>query len=175
MVGTIKELVRPIRSWWYSVSAWFRDNCNKYHYDTVKAAFNSRPWDFQYLLYIEEAAIDEMIYYFSNHQTMIDEQYNKIMRTLKWAKSCIHIMNNDSDYFTYEHHTIEEFDLEKTCNSYRYLGPPLNKKNANRFFNKKIIESNLFKKGNMDHELYVEKAKHLYYLLRREYTGYWWD
>lgn len=175
MVGIVKEWLGFVESWWNNIRGWFCDNWNKYHYKTVKTAFNFRPWDFQHILYLEEASINEMIHYFDNNQTMVDEQYNNIVRSLRWAKSCIHIMNNDSDYFTYEYHTIKEFDLEKSISAYRYLGPRLNKRNASRFFNKKILESNLFKKGNMDHELYVEKARRLYYRIRERYTDYWWD
>ena len=37
------------------------------------------------------------------------------------------------------------------------------------------INSDYFKKGNFDHEYYLQKAKYMYYKIRYKYTDYWWD
>ena len=38
-----------------------------------------------------------------------------------------------------------------------------------------IIESKYFKEGNGLSDLYVAKCRHLYYKIREQYTGLWWD
>jgi len=176
------------KSAYYSVRGWFRSNFNKYHWRLVKQAFLSNPWDGFYLLELEELQIDKQIHWFDHHQNMIDEQYNEIVRSLRWAKHCIHIMNNETDYFHFDggvedgetkpvgdnsKFALREIKLDNLV--YRYDGPYLNKRNAKRFLNNSVLESDFFKNGNYDHEYYIAKARHLYYKIREKYTDYWWD
>ena len=155
------------REYYRTVRHWFYCNFNKYHWALLKQAWCSYPWDGGFILQLEECQIDKQLHWFEHHQTMVDEQYNEIMRSLRWAKHCIHVMNNECDYFHYDgeskmipqkYVTNEE---GKRVSRYRccrgQLGSisdgPLNKRNAryNRL-------SEHFKEGNMDHDYYIAKG-----------------
>lgn len=175
------------KSAYRTVYHWFYCNFNKYHWRLIKQAFVTYPWDGGFILELEERQIDKQLHWFKHHQLMVDEQYNEIMRSLKWAKHCIHVLNNETDYFHYDGN-VEYGPVKQVGNSnmglseiktdkliYRYDGPYVNKRNAKRFLNKALLESNIFKSGNYDHEYYMAKARHIYYKVRERYTDYWWD
>ena len=183
------------REYYLTVRHWFRCNFNKYHWALVKQAWCSYPWDGNFLLELEERQIDKQLYHFEHHQTMVDEQYNEIMRSLRWAKHCIHVLNNECDYFHYDgafksipqkrdengefqdctEDEAQVYRMDFSNHFYRYDGPRVNKRNAHRFVNKHILESEHFKSGNMDHDYYMSKCRHLYYMIRERYTDLWWD
>ena len=184
------------KSAYRSVRHWFYCNFNKYHWRLLKQAFVSYPWDGQFILDLEERQIDKQIHWFEHHQSMIGEQYNEIKRTLKWAKHCIHVMNNESELFHYDgemktipvrkdengkivdDETVKEpslYRIDTTEMFYHYDGPYVNKRNASRFLDKMVVESKRFKSGEMDHDYYLKKAQHLYYKIRYYYTQIWWD
>ena len=188
------------REYYRTVRHWFYCNFNKYHWALLKQAWCSHPWDGGFILQLEERQIDKQIHWFEHHQTMVDEQYNEIMRSLRWAKHCIHVMNNECDYFHYDgeskmipqkYVTNEEgkrvlvdtdneddaelYRYDNSGSQYVYDGPRLNKRNARRFMNKQTVENDYFKEGNMDHDYYIAKCRHIYYLVRERYTDYWWD
>ena len=183
-----------------TIRQWFYCNFNVYHWRLVKQAFLTQPWDGGFYLALEECMIDKQIHWFEHHQMMVDEQYNEIMSSLRLAKYCIHVMNNDCDLFHYdgEMKTIPEkfvtdeagnrvtvevdnedeadvYRLDNSDSRYVYDGPRVNKRNAHRFMSKQTIELDFFKNGNMDHNLYIAKCRHLYYLIRERYTDLWWD
>ena len=187
--------VKP-KSMYRSVHHWFYCNFNKYHWRLLKQAFLTHPWDGSFILELEEKQIDKQIHWFEHHQLMVDEEYNDIMRSLRWAKHCIHVVNNETDYFHYDGDVksipqkrngdgklvdsdtsegAEMYRVDTTDLVYHYDGPYLNKRNASRFLNKQMINSDYFKKGNFDHEYYLQKAKYMYYKIRYKYTDYWWD
>ena len=184
------------QDWYLTVRHWFRCNFNKYHWRLVKQAFVTHPWDGSFLLELEELQIDKQLHWFEHHQAMVDEQYNEIMRSLRLAKYCIHVANNECDLFHFEGEhkfipqvrneagelvddpTAEDAELYRMDNSeckYIYDGPRVNHRNARRFLNKHLVESDYFKNGGYDHEYYMTKCKHLYYLIRERYTDLWWD
>lgn len=184
---------------YYSIRAWFRCNWNKEHYRLIKDAFASKGWDHYHITMIEERQIDKMLKWFENHQLMVDEQYHELLRTLRWAKHCIHIINDNSDLFHYEgeirhipvKRVIDEngnasfvkldndsenvhlYELDMSESKYVYDGPYVNTRNAKRFLNK--FDMKLIENGTHIDELYVRKCKHLYYLIRYRYTDIWWD
>ena len=175
------------KSAYRTVYHWLYCNFNKYHWRLIKQAFVTYPWDGGFILELEERQIDKQLHWFKHHQLMVDEQYNEIMRSLKWAKHCIHVLNNETDYFHFDGNVeygpvkqvgdsnmgLSEIKTDKLI--YRYDGPYVNKRNAKRFLNKALLESNIFKSGNYDHEYYMAKARHIYYKVRERYTDYWWD
>ena len=188
------------RSAYLSVKHWFYCNWNKYHWRLVKTAFLTHPWDGGFILCLEECQIDKQLHWFKHHQLMVDEQYNEIMRSLRWAKHCIHMLNNETDLYHYDgdmkfvpqvwttdeegkktlvdtekEDDAELYRMDNSNSHYVYDGPRVNKRNAHRFLNKQTIEMDYFKNGNMDHELYLAKCRHLYYLVRERCTDLWWD
>ena len=203
-------LWRKPKDCYYSVRCWFRHNWNKEHWALIKAAFHSYPWDSWFITDLEERQIDKYLEHFTKTQLMVDEQYNEIMKTLRWAKHCIHSINNESDLFHYDGEIISvpqkknektgewedagegepmmtgerkvdegpKFELWRMDTDrliYNYDGPRVNRRNAARFLNKQWVESERFQKGDMDHELYVAKCRHIYYRIREQYTDLWWD
>jgi hypothetical protein len=69
----------------------------------------------------------------------------------------------------------ELYRYDNSDSKYVYDGPRLNKRNARRFMNKQTVENDYFKEGNMDHDYYMSKCRHLYYMIRERYTDLWWD
>ena len=184
------------REYYLNLRGWIYYNFNKYHWELIKTAITSYPYDGTYLLVLEEKQIDKVLYYFEHHQSMIDEQYNEILRTLKLAKYCLHILNNEWDLYEYSGETkmipqkksedgktyinceekdAEVYHMDISNHVYHYKGPRVNKHNAYRFIDRNIMECESFKNGTMDHELYVAKCRHLYYLVRERCTDIWWD
>lgn len=183
--------------WYLTVRHWIRCNFNHYHWRLVKQAWCSYPWDGSFILELEERQIDKQLYWFEHHQAMVDEQYNEIMRSLRWAKYCVHVLNNECDYFHYDGdhkfvpqvrdnngelvdgpEEMEEAELYRMDMSnchYVYDGPYVNKRNARRFVSKQLYESEWFQKDNHLHEYYMAKCRHLYYLIRERCTDLWWD
>lgn len=162
MFDTIKYKYRAIYHW-------FHCNFNKYHWALVKEAFLGHPWDNSFLTILEEKKLDEILHWFEHHQNMVDEQYNDIMKSLKIAKYCIHIINNGTDLYTYNYSA----DTTKGTCEYSYIGPHVNTKNVRRFFGS--CESKYITTNNSFHYLYIAKCKHIYYMIRERYTDYWWD
>jgi hypothetical protein len=176
------------KEFYRSIMHWFVCNWNKEHYAFMKQALVSYGWDGSFLYQMEEKMIDKYLKWFSEHQAMIDEQYNEIMSSLKKAKYLIHIINNDTDLFHYDGE-IEHIPSDKVNEygeplfyqvktdklKYYYDGPYVNRHNARRFLTNGEYESEMFKRGNMDNELYLKKCKHLYHKIREKYTDYWWD
>jgi hypothetical protein len=185
------------RDIYLTVRHWFYCNFNRYHWRLVKTAFKSYPWDGSFLLELEECQIDKQLHWFSHHQTMVDEQYNEIMRSLKWAKHCIHTLNNEHELYHYDGEMLsipqikdpssgewvddpgnEDAELHRldfTNHRYVYDGPYVNRRNAIRFMDKDQKESETYLKNVHDSDLYVRKARYLYYLIRERYTDLWWD
>jgi hypothetical protein len=188
------------REYYLDVRHWFVCNFNIYHWRLVKEAFLMHPWDGGFLLSMEERMIDKQLHWFKHHQSMVDEQYNEIMNSLKRAKYCLHVLNNETDLYHFngesksipqkfttnedgERITVnvdnedeaEIYLLDNSDLQYVYDGPRVNKRNAHRFLHPQTIKMDYFKEGNMDHELYMAKCRHLYYLIRERCTDLWWD
>lgn len=164
------------KGWYRSIKHWFYCNWNKQHWRLCKQAFFSYGWDGSFLTVLEEKQIDKALKWFSHHQRMIDEQYEEIMRSLNWAKYCIHVINNDGDdlfEFTGDFKFIPISNgysqLDASEVKYHYKGPYINTRNAKRF------TSNMDLVYRHPHELYILKCKRLYYKIREKYTDYWWD
>lgn len=87
------------REWYLNIRHWFYCNWNVYHWRLVKTAFLTHPWDGGFILSLEECQIDKQIHWFKHHKTMVDEQYNEIVKSLRWAKYCVHVLNNEYDLF----------------------------------------------------------------------------
>lgn len=164
-----------------NIRSWFRNNWNIYHWKTVKCAILSYPWDGGFITELEEAKINEAYHFFKNNQTLNDEEYHIIMRSLGWAKNLIKYVNdNGSSMFTLTGE-VETIPKENGLTEIRqgtlkkiYTGPRVNKRNASRFLNNAQLNSEYFMNECLE-DIYVIKAKALYYKIRNEYTDRWWD
>ena len=200
------------KDWYRSTRHWFYCNWNRWHWRLVKTALLSHPWDGGFILSLEECQIDKQIHWFAHHQLMVDEQYNEIVKSLRWAKHCIHVMNNDHELFhfdgqmksvpqkfnpethewedcgeaepmltgertlrTEDGHDIGLCRIDMDGMRYVYDGPRVNRRNAARFLDRRVVESERFSEGRWDGDLYLAKCRHLYYRIREQYTEKWWD
>jgi hypothetical protein len=166
-----------------TIRYWFHCNWNKEHWRLLKSAFTSYGWDGGFLSELEERQIDKALKWFEHHKIIVDDQYNELVRSLRWAKYLIHVINNETDLFHYEgemtfdgvegHENLKEINTSKSV--YHYDGPYINKKNLHRFLNKAQLQNEYFMSGKCDNDIYLIKAKYLYYKIRERYTDYWWD
>lgn len=162
-----------------SIRHWFYCNWNHEHWELIKYAFTSYGWDHGFLTNLEERQLDKQIKWFTEHQIMVDEQYNRIMSSLKIAKKCLHLMNTDGDGLYHFTGSLEFEELESGNSlvkegtlQYHYDGPYINKRNIRRFVGMHMYDH--IDKWH-EHDIYLLKVKHLYYRIREQYTEYWWD
>ena len=165
-----------------------RYKLNKEHVGLVLEAWKGEPFDYGYLLGIEEKKLREMLVYHKQRSIvpLIKEQRDEIIRTLELACKLIHIIRNDSDLFHYDVSTpdVEQFvksgktasgnDLYESNPMYKceyVCDCKVNMRNAGRFCKKDDID--FYRKHR--HELYIIKARHLYHMIRERYECTWWD
>lgn len=162
-----KNLFKTIRYWFYC-------NWNKEHWRLVKSTFVSYPWDSYFMYHTLECYIDQQLRWFNKHK-LVENVDEEIVRPLRWAKHCVHVLNNDTDLYEYD-------IFEDSNRKYKYLGPYLNYKTLDRYL--KI--DNLFKSHeDMEYirnfyikhpdEYYMLKCKYMLYRILWQYSGRWWD
>lgn len=184
-----------LRTFRNSVRMMFRFNLfNKYYWRLIRRAFNSYPFDFGYLLLIEQKQIDRQLEYFLKHQITEDDDWEKTVKYLSLAKYLIGVIidqgtefyhhagrigtvpvkiNSDgttTDLLNGEKAELYRADFSKS--KYVYDGPYVNTRNMSRFLNP--YEMKTYSEKYM-HYIYLAKCKHLYYYIRERYTSFWWD
>ena len=177
-------LIDQPKTVYLTIRHWFYCNWNMDHFRLVKAAFTSYPWDHAYLYRLEELQIKKALRWFEKHQYATDEFHMPKLRSLKVAYTLLHRINNQDDMLDYiEYENDEEMakdgrpdNIDKqlgiTPMRYVYKGPRVNKRNMDRFMNKEELKVI----GHFhDDDLYVIKAKSLYYKIRERCTDIWWD
>jgi len=157
-----------------TIRYWFYCNWNKEHYRLVKRAFTSYPWDYFYMYELMECQIDKQIRWFEKHK-LVENSDTDILRPLKWAKQCIHAMNNESELYEYDHNKSE--------NKKTYTGPKINYRNEERFYKEfksdfratPTIEN--LKKYYRDYpeEYYILKCRKILFDILKQYSYRWWD
>lgn len=173
----IKYFPYRLKHWYYGTISWFRYHFNKGTVNLIKTILTTYPYDFCFLYRIEKAKLQEMLNYYEKSNIMSDEKKEQVVRTLKLAISLINIINEDGIQLFHYDGKMEFIDegngLHRcdTSNLHYHSDVKVNLKNANRYGND--LNQKIF--NEMPHELYVMKAKHLYYKLRLYYTDLWWD
>ena len=173
---------------------WFRSNCNRYYWRMVKSVLFSYPWDYGYMMIIEQAMLERKLYWFTKHQMMVDDQYEHILKYLSIARHLVSMMNDDTSLYHFEGEMefvpiriepdgtrtrlpkgtkAELYELEKGTSKYFYDGPDFNMRNCPKIMGQKRFDA-CMRVGHM-HEMYMAKCKHLYYYIRERYTEEWWD
>lgn len=152
-----------INRWYDSTKCWFRYNFNKKKWNLIKTSIKTYPFDHYYIWDLEKSKLEESLYYFENHY--YTERNPDIIKEIKLALKLLNIIIEDGEGL-YEWINDEE-SLKKSykCNIY------VNTNNYHRFVNEKYKEMYL----EYQHELYVEKAKYLYYKLLTYKIKNWWD
>ena len=167
----MKEFFENI--WWgltrsyNSICCWFRHNLNTSHWRLVKNAVKSYPFDYGYFYSLQQSSLQDMYNYFKT--SYISEQDPMIARDLKLAISLLDIINENRDLFHYENLStltlIGLRDLKYKCDVY------VNMRNVNRFT--ETESRNVYEE--FPHELYVEKARRLYFKLLYFKSRNWWN
>lgn len=189
---TLEEIKEDLEYWfldkpkdlYLSIRHWFYCNWNMDHFRLVKAAFMSYPWDHSYLLRLEELQIKKALSWFEKHQTATDEYHIPKLNSLRIAHTLLHRINHQDEWYDYVPYENEEEmakdgrpdKLDRMLNitpmKYIYNGPRVNRRNMDRFMSKEELKVI----GHFhDDDLYVIKAKSLYYKIRDKYTDTWWD
>ena len=137
---------------WSNIQGWIR-SARSYH-KFIKAARNSMPYDWEYLMQIEKAYLERMRTYMQ-YCEYFDHDNN-----IKWITKCINLLD-----------IIIENDP--------FYDGPVNLRNAHRFHpigltpDKEDAWYAYIKKYPGD--LRWQKAHDLYFAIRKTYTTQWWD
>lgn len=148
---------------WKDIRCWCRHNLNRAHFNLVKEAWLSYPFDFSYIYELDKAKLEEMRSYFRKAKWIEQSSYDMYIRELTWAINCLDII-------------IEE-ELQPD-NVY------INKRNWKRFLpyweDKNILvddpekwRQEMFER--YPGELRCAKARHLYNKIRLYKAEGWWD
>ena len=164
----LDECTRPyyymVRKW-SDLKCWCKHNLNRYHWKTVKKAWCGYPFDYNYMLDLQQAKFEEMYNYFQNSDIVADA--HMIRRDLKLIIKLLKIIREEELCFTYD---INGDSFKR--GQYRCL-VNVNLNNIDRFV--KNEKEKKFIKEKMQHELYIYKAKNLYYKLLMNRLETWWD
>ena len=150
---------------WNDLKCWCRYNLNRYHWNVIKKAICGYPFDYSYMLDLQRAKLEEMYNYFLHSN--ITEDSPIIRRDLKLIIKLLKIINEEKLCFTYEP------PRNIFSNSIYKCLVNVNLNNIDRFV-KNDREKKLIKE-KMQHELYLYKAKNLYYKLLMNRMETWWD
>ena len=147
-------------------------NWNKHFFRLLKTVFTSYPYDYCYLLEIEAAKIREMAEHFKkvNSGEKIGFAYEGMEKDvwyMELAVKLIDIMVHDENLFHYD------FDKATKDNKNGYACDVyVNTKNIDRYIDSKTNKEYILEHP---HELYLAKARKLYYKIRYEQDFYWWE
>lgn len=121
----------------------------------IATARNSHPYDYGYLLRLEQAQIEHMIVFFDS-DLCTDADSKRLVRYLSWMRSCLKIFLEDEDVVR---------------------GFYVNTSNASRFVNRYFISrmNNPLHADFLKGDLYRQKAFNLYHQLRLFILQSVWD
>lgn len=159
-----KSFIKTVRYWFYC-------NWNKEHWKLVKSTIVSYPWDYYFMYETLECYIDKQLRWFKKHQ-IVENCEEDIIRPLKWAKHCLHMINHDEKLSSYD------FKTHKST----YLGPKINYKTLDRY----LSYQNMFRPGtdkneikkyyiNYPQEFYILKCNYILFKILLQYSHKWWD
>lgn len=145
MMNKLKSI---LNNWWYKTFLKWK---------LVYTAYKGAPWDWLYLLELEQMKLKEMKNYFE--KSVITDNRNNI----KWISICIKLL----DIMLHE-------DMMTSAEEMKHY---VNTRNYKRFYRLQGIpwsDVKFFIKKYPGDLRYI-KATNLYYKIRGEYTFNWWD
>lgn len=163
------------------IKYWFWVNFNKYHLKTLWTVFKAYPYDYSYTWQIEKARLEELKYYFIKGSDTFDHK-----RDIYWLNKCLSLLDiliSDGDdawvYFDSEG-VVDVKNIEVTNFSSLvsfFDKEKINTSNAERFFPDffEVLKKNREIEDVFFHELYLAKAKNLYYEILKNMVYNWWD
>lgn len=149
-------MIWKAKQFYLDIIDWFRNCCNKYHFKTVWVAFKAQPYDWTYLLKLERSKIKEIRNYCAISDVVGHDN------NIKWMNTCIKLLDIIID--------------DEGQDSIRKM----NYNNIDRFIRKPIKEGVLWEDVVDYYKKYPDdyrfvKAWNLYFEIRKNYTGNWWD
>ena len=160
---------------YYIVRDWLRWHLfSRHFYRKIGILLRGRPWDFWGLYEIEKATIEEMSECIGTCDRYFGVEYD--VRDMNLAVKLLEVVKDEADLFHFEKPDVEPEPVngrrrrfipgKYVCDVY------VNTKNVKRFA-RNDVEEKLFLK--YPHDLYVEKARHLYHKIRCERDINWAD
>ena len=131
----------------------------------LKVIWNDRQYDFEFIYVIELRKIQRMIKWWSSEETTTEKEL--ILRDLRICEYLLKVIIGEIDYTA-----IIESITPSTEYSYKF-NHYINTRNSKRFL--KITEELDKNHWVYLNDLYIEKCKNLYYLIRKYRTETWWD
>lgn len=141
---------------WYRIVQRCQENLTRARYEVIVKAITSPPYDWSYLLRLEQAKLREMKRYFELTNGTFDHTDD-----IRWINICIKlldiIINEPEDHL-----------YVNTRNMWRFIRPTdyakgVEKEDVEHYYN-------LYPQ-----DLRWVKANQLYYEIRKQYTHRWWD
>ena len=130
-----------------------------------KVIWNDRQYDFEFIYVIELRKIQRMIKWWSSGEPITEKEL--ILRDLRICKYLLKVIIGEIDYTT-----IIESITSSTEYSYKF-NHYINTRNSKRFL--KITEELDKNHWVYLNDLYIEKCRNLYYLIRKYRIETWWD
>ena len=130
-----------------------------------KVIWNDRQYDFEFIYVIELRKIQRMIKWWSSGETITEKEL--ILRDLRICEYLLKVIIGEIDYTT-----IIESITPSTRYSYKF-NHYINTRNSKRFL--KITEELDKNHWVYLNDLYIEKCRNLYYLIRKYRIETWWD
>ena len=131
----------------------------------LKVIWNDRQYDFEFIYVIELRKIQRMIKWWSSGETITEKEL--ILRDLRICEYLLKVIIGEIDYTT-----IIESITPSTRYSYKF-NHYINTRNSKRFL--KITEELDKNHWVYLNDLYIEKCRNLYYLIRKYRIETWWD
>ena len=131
----------------------------------LKVIWNDRQYDFEFMYVIELRKIQRMIKWWSSGETITEKEL--ILRDLRICEYLLKVIIGEIDYTT-----IIESITSSTEYSYKF-NHYINTRNSKRFL--KITEELDKNHWVYLNDLYIEKCRNLYYLIRKYRIETWWD
>ena len=131
----------------------------------LKVIWNDRQYDFEFMYVIELRKIQRMIKWWSSEETTTEKEL--ILRDLRICEYLLKVIIGEIDYTT-----IIESITPSTEYSYKF-NHYINTRNSKKFL--KITEELDKNHWVYLNDLYIEKCRNLYYLIRKYRIETWWD
>ena len=130
-----------------------------------KVIWNDRQYDFEFIYAIELRKIQRMIKWWSSVEPITKKEL--ILRDLRICEYLLKVIIGEIDYTT-----IIESITQSTEYSYKF-NHYINTRNSKRFLKiPEEVDKNYWVYLN---DLYIEKCRNLYYLIRKYRIETWWD
>ena len=130
-----------------------------------KVIWNDCQYDFEFIYVIELRKIQRMIKWWSSGEPITEKEL--ILRDLRICEYLLKVIIGEIDYTT-----IIESITSSTRYSYKF-NHYINTRNSKRFL--KITEELDKNHWVYLNDLYIEKCRNLYYLIRKYRIETWWD